>query len=645
MASTLSKLRGLSRIDATLAAEVRGALVGTLYASITSLTIGAVSGSAVAITIASQSHDFALALCAAAICLVSVGRVGSAIWYNRKADHDDDDRARARQWERLYRAGAWAYSALLGALGFLTLARSSDPVLHLMAVTLGIGYAAGISGRNAGRPLIAISQLALAALPISLGLLMKPDLPHRGLGVVVILFVFGMLDITLQTFDVVLRALVTTREKAALAEALEAALIEAQAASQAKTTFLTTMSHEIRTPLNGVLGMAQSIAAGPLAPAQRERIDIIRRSGETLLAILNDVLDLAKVEAGKMELEEVAFDLQQLLQGAGDAFAAFAAFAADKNLDFEIEIAPAALGAYRGDPQRLRQILYNLLSNAMKFTDSGSVRLEAAFEAGMLTFTVADTGIGIADSHLDKLFQRFSQADSSTTRRYGGTGLGLAICSELARLMGGRVTVSSVMGEGSAFVVALPLPRAAAQEAPPVRLAPAAPPMAAAETVAAQSDPAPAEESTMEQPDIVPNGTRLLCADDNLMNQMVLKALLQHLGVEPVLVADGDQAVAAWETESFDAILMDVQMPVMDGPTATAEIRAREAATGRPRTPIIAVTANVMAHQTAQYMACGMDDVVAKPIEIQRLFDALQRQLDGPQVEEGDAPAGEAATG
>ena len=643
MASTLSKLRGLSRIDATLAAEVRGALVGTLYASITSLTIGAVSGSAVAITIASQSHDFALALCAAAICLVSVGRVGSAIWYNRKGGHDDDDRARARQWERLYRAGAWAYSALLGALGFLTLARSSDPVLHLMAVTLGIGYAAGISGRNAGRPLIAISQLALAALPISLGLLMKPDLPHRGLGVVVILFVFGMLDITLQTFDVVLRALVTTREKAALAEALEAALIEAQAASQAKTTFLTTMSHEIRTPLNGVLGMAQSIAAGPLAPAQRERIDIIRRSGETLLAILNAVLDLAKVEAGKMELEEVAFDLQQLLQGAGDAFAAFAA---DKKLDFEIEIAPAALGAYRGDPQRLRQILYNLLSNAMKFTDSGSVRLEAAFEAGMLTFTVADTGIGIADSHLDKLFQRFSQADSSTTRRYGGTGLGLAICSELARLMGGRVTVSSVMGEGSAFVVALPLPRAAAHEAPPVRLTPAATPKAtAAETAAPQPDPAPAEESTMEQPDIVPNGTRLLCADDNLINQMVLKALLQHLGVEPVLVADGAQAVAAWETETFDAILMDVQMPVMDGPTATAEIRAREAATGRPRTPIIAVTANVMAHQTAQYMACGMDDVVAKPIEIQRLFDALQRQLDGPQVEEGEASGDEAATG
>ena len=382
---------------------------------------------------------------------------------------------------------------------------------------------------------------------------------------------------------------------------------EAEAATLAKSAFLATMSHEIRTPLNGVLGMAQAMAAGPLTSEQRERLDVIHQSGETLLAVLNDVLDLSKIEAGRLELEEAEFDIGAVARGAQ---AAFAAVAAQKGLAFDLKVTRAAAGAYVGDATRVRQLLSNLISNALKFTEQGGVTVTVGRRAGALALSVVDTGIGMSQDELAGLFQKFVQADASTTRRFGGTGLGLAICRELADLMGGSMEVKSAPGEGSTFIAVLPLPRG--------------------------EDRAPHASNRATEAHAPPNaGLRLLAAEDNPMNQLVLKTLLGQVGIEPVIVNDGVDAVAAWESGEWDVILMDVQMPRMDGPTATRFIRERELAQRRRRTPIVALTANAMTHQMHEYLSAGMDGFVAKPIEVGRLFSALEAAMsmtaEGPE--------------
>ncbi|MBW8815631.1 MAG: response regulator [Caulobacterales bacterium] len=404
-----------------------------------------------------------------------------------------------------------------------------------------------------------------------------------------------------------------TAQKAA-ERALVRAKEEAEAANRAKSAFLATMSHEIRTPLNGVLGMAQALAAADdLTEAQREPVEVIRQSGESLLAILNDVLDLSKIEAGKLALEQTPFEVTAL---AKTVQATFQAIADTKRLDFELTVDRAARGVYEGDQVRVRQVLWNLVSNALKFTEKGGVKVRIGRERGALSLTVIDSGIGMTAEQLERLFRKFEQADASTTRRFGGTGLGLAICRELAELMGGEITATSAPGMGSTFTVALPLKK----------LARAAPKPKRAAKGRAQSPVAGGGERTV----------RVLAAEDNAMNQLVLKTLLAQIGIEPEMVADGREAVQAWEREPWDLILMDVQMPVMDGPTATAVIRTRERAEGRARTPIVALTANAMSHQIAEYLQSGMDAFVAKPIEAGRLYEALQAALDG---EPGQATA------
>jgi PAS domain S-box-containing protein len=399
--------------------------------------------------------------------------------------------------------------------------------------------------------------------------------------------------------------------------ALVQAKDEAESATRAKSAFLATMSHEIRTPLNGVLGMAQAMAMSDLADHQRERLDVIRQSGESLLAILNDVLDLSKIEAGKLELEQAEFDIAELSRGA---LGAFAATAQGKGLAFDLKVGRNARGVYRGDSVRVRQILYNLVSNALKFTEAGGVKVDVSRKAGRLVLSVTDTGIGVAPEKLAGLFQKFEQADASTTRRYGGTGLGLAICRDLAELMGGTIRGETTLGGGATFTVELPLRRVSAASAKAVR--PPAEPMTPIEGVS----------------------LRVLAAEDNGMNQLVLKTLLEQVGVEPVMVCNGREAVAAWAREPWDLILMDVQMPEMDGPTATGVIRARERAEGRARTPIVALTANAMAHQVAEYTQAGMDGFVAKPIEAGRLYAVIQSALDKVQADGArDGQAGAAA--
>ncbi len=382
-------------------------------------------------------------------------------------------------------------------------------------------------------------------------------------------------------------------------EQLRRALALAEAANVAKGAFLATMSHEIRTPLNGVLGMAQAMAADELTDRQRERLAIIREAGTTLTTVLNDVLDFSKIEAGRLDLASVEFDLAGCLRAAAEPFGVLAA---DKGLRFTLDLSPETSGRFRGDPSRVRQIVGNLLSNAVKFTEAGGVSLKAVWRDGAARIVVVDTGPGLPPDQIDRLFSRFSQLDASTTRRHGGTGLGLSISRDLSRLMGGDILALSEPGQGATFTVILPVERLGD---------------------ALSDTPSEADHGAVEH-----HGLRVLAAEDNRVNQIVLETLLAQVGITPVIKADGAQAVQTWAEGDWDLILMDVHMPVLDGVGAVREIRAREAASGRPRTPVIALTANAMTHQVDELLACGMDLHVAKPIDAATLFRAIETALE-----------------
>jgi signal transduction histidine kinase/ActR/RegA family two-component response regulator len=379
------------------------------------------------------------------------------------------------------------------------------------------------------------------------------------------------------------------------------ALIAERRSNAMKCSLLATVSHEIRTPLNGVIGMVQAMAADDLPETQRTRLDIIRQSGEFLLLILNDVLDFSKIEAGKLEREDADFELTAI---SGLVHAAFAAAADAKGLMFTVDLDEQAKGTYRGDRARLSQVLNNLVSNALKFTEQGMVAMHIRREEGTLEFDVADTGIGIPKDALGRLFNKFEQVDTPSKRSVTGTGLGLAICKELVTLMGGTIEVSSVEGEGSKFRIRIPLQRLGDEQGPKAEVGDAVP---------------PALDGA--------SNLRVLAAEDNNINQLVLRTLLQQAGINVTIVADGIQALASWRKQEWDLILMDVQMPVMDGLSATRAIRLEEETTGRTPTPIIALTANVMSHQITEYAAAGVDGHVAKPINVAELFAAIEGVL------------------
>ena len=382
-------------------------------------------------------------------------------------------------------------------------------------------------------------------------------------------------------------------------EAAEERERAAECANRAKSQFLATMSHELRTPLNGVLGMTQALMHDQLTPDQLERVSVIRGSSQSLLAVLNDLLDLAKIEAGALKPDVVEFGVEHLVRGV---VAAYQPLAAKKKLTFEFEVAEAVRGHYLGDSARIRRVLYSLCDNAVKFTKSGGVTLTVDAEGDQVAFRVADTGIGIGAEDLEHLFEGFFQADGTLTRQHGGAGIGLAICHQLTTLMGGEIDASSAPGEGSAFTFILPLVRTETVDA------------------AVADDAAEAEE---ERPDEL----RVLAAEDNATNQLVLKTLLAPAGIAPVLVENGREALTAWENQTWDIVLMDIQMPEMNGIEATRAIRERARQTGRPRTPIVAVTANAMTHQIVEYEAAGMDGVVAKPVDMAKLFEAMDQAM------------------
>jgi CheY-like chemotaxis protein len=375
---------------------------------------------------------------------------------------------------------------------------------------------------------------------------------------------------------------------------------EAEAANRAKSEFLANMSHEIRTPMNGIIGMTALALDSAMTPAQHETLQTIRSQAESLLTVVNDILDFSKIEQRHVELESVPFALADAVQ---EVVAPLAVRARGKSIELSCVIAAATPAAIVGDAVRLKQILANILSNAVKFTERGSVRLEIGVDRRdgdrvTLHVAVSDTGIGIAADKRAVIFEPFQQADGSMTRRFGGTGLGLAIASNLVRLMGGEIWIDSEPGAGSTFHVTLPV------------------------TVAAQA-PAP-EAASAAQPAAAPRLAHILIAEDNVVNQRVAAGLLTKRGHQVTIVSNGREALAALQAGAFELVLMDVQMPDMDGFEATAAIRNWERATGH-HVRIVAMTAHAMKGDKERCLAAGMDGYLSKPIDQRALYAAVEQ--------------------
>lgn len=404
------------------------------------------------------------------------------------------------------------------------------------------------------------------------------------------------------------------RDADALAEARDAA----DAANRAKSRFLANMSHEIRTPLNGVIGVAQALSRTELTAQQHEMLELIQSSGRALKSLLSDILDLARVESGRMELNEEPFDLVRTVE---DAARLYAESAQAKGLQFIVEIAPEARVWVYGDALRLKQVLTNLVSNAVKFTAAGFVSLTVdAVPAGApqtLRFVIQDTGIGFDQDTHERLFNRFEQADGDITRHYGGSGLGLAICRELAIMMGGTLGCESAPNAGAAFILTLPL----------TAVAPAHP-----DAVAGPSDAGPASEEAPVR------RLRVLAADDHPTNRRVVELILDPARFDLTSVENGAEAVEACRAESFDLVLMDMQMPVMDGLTAVQEIRLHEATLGLPRAPLVMLTANALPEHLEKALAAGADRHMAKPFSVEALL-ALVAELTGKTPQAANAAA------
>ena len=407
----------------------------------------------------------------------------------------------------------------------------------------------------------------------------------------------------------------------------------AQAASRAKSDLIAVMSHEIRTPMSGVLGCANLLLDTPLNRQQREFAETVQRSGDALLTVINDVLDYSKLEAGRMTVERVDVDLRSVCDGVR---AILLSAALERGVALHVEYDARLPRCIKGDPVRIRQVLLNLAGNAVKFTERGSVLICAApLDTGRVKVSVTDTGIGITSEQMAKLFQRYSQADASTTRRFGGTGLGLAISKTLVELMGGEIGALSTPGSGSSFWFVLPLQAAAAAAAPvPATMpVPATVPVPVPAPVPA-TVPVPATAPVRVSPPAPqtlardPARARLLLVEDNFVNQRVALFMLAKLGYQVDVAKDGREAVARLSDTRYDLVLMDCQMPEMDGFQATRMIRDAGSRVLDHEVPVIAMTANAFPEDRARSLACGMNDFLSKPVDQATLAAVLNKWLD-----------------
>lgn len=388
-------------------------------------------------------------------------------------------------------------------------------------------------------------------------------------------------------------------------EELERAMHGALNASQAKSEFLANMSHELRTPMNGLLGMLDLALDGGINGEQRDQLETAQRCAYSLLALLNDILDLSKIEAGKMLLEKIPFEARAVVE---DCVKSHAAKAAQKKVDLRFEVGQGRQASLLGDPLRVRQIATNLLSNAIKFTDRGSIVVKLDFSSGAdghvnVNLQVSDTGLGIAPDKLPTIFEKFTQADGSITRKYGGSGLGLAITKRLVEMHGGEIRVDSHLGAGSTFRVTLPCEAA---------------PVAAGNALLPRTE-------TREEAVPAPVAARLLLVEDNLINQKVVLAILRKKGYRIDVACDGREALAKLNASRYDLVLMDVQMPILDGLEATRLIR-REARWDH--LPVIAMTAHAMNGDRERCLQAGMNAYISKPVQPAHLVATIERQLN-----------------
>lgn len=398
-------------------------------------------------------------------------------------------------------------------------------------------------------------------------------------------------------------------ERVAQAVELRKAIAGAEAANEAKTTFLTNMSHELRTPLNGVIGVVDLLAQTDQSAHQRELTSIIKASSDQLRRLIGDILDLARIEAGELTLNLAPLSLVELIQDVTN----LAGLAAEsKGVALQLKLDPTLPANVQGDALRLKQVLTNLVGNAVKFTQTGSITVEVSRSGDTYRFAVTDTGIGFDAQQRETIFGRFQQADGTITRRFGGSGLGLAICSDLVDAMGGELDCLGAVGQGAVFWFSIPLDEVGATSV----------------QHASQEDTAPALR-------------RVLVVDDNVTNRRVAELILHTVGVETTCAEDGDQAVDAYLSQTFDVVLMDMMMPVMDGPAATRAIRKIESEQGRLRTPIIMLTANSLPQHIEDSLEAGADLHLPKPMTPDALFNALGTVLG--KADHGEASAAEAA--
>ena len=528
--------------------------------------------------------------------------------YVRAPDRD----ANYRFWGNVYAAvSVWAGLCWGVAAGVYARYDSTWPKISAILAAL-IMVALAVIGRSYYRP--AFNAFALAVTVPMIASIATLDYPH-GIAFALALALYSWTQWAWSNSTNVMyrRSVALGYENTALIDQLSAAVVHAETANRAKSQFLANMSHEIRTPMNGVVGTLELLDAPNLDPEQKVLLRVARDSADSLLSIINNVLDLSRIEAAKLSLDRALFSPARTFRAA---VATFSATASMKGLSLQVEIDPSVPDQAYGDEMRLRQIVANLVGNAVKFTERGRIvlaaRAEIEDERIVLRVGVSDTGIGIPQDMRAKLFKPFEQADATTTRRYGGTGLGLAICRELVELMDGSIDVESVEGQGTTFnfVVKLDSPTAARD----------------------------AEKESQVQADWPRGkGERVLVVDDSPVNVRIAALQLERLGYLPEVAHNGNEALARIATESYDAVLLDIQMPGLDGYAVARTVREREAARGRKRLPIVALTANAQSDEAERCRAAGMDDYLSKPLSIDKLGRLLGKVFGGAASPDSEA--------